>query len=217
MPGFSISAPPRQKAGDLIPHATPHAVSVALPTFQDNIDYEEGAERIKQAMTSGYPRFYIHHQIQEVSASLRRAEGLSRCWGGGARPSRGNHALTLALTTARPDKFNFNNTKKHSPHQTRPIYFITQPNATAHARRSWPNWPVQSSATRVRSASCCPRSQRPRAASRSSSHTRPRSHPAWPNGLSGPPRPPPRTTPPRRRSSAQSTSTSASSPPPTSP
>lgn len=66
MPGFSIAAPPRQKVGDTVPHATAHAVSVALPKFQDNVDYEEGAERIKSAMTSGYPRFFIHHQIQQV-------------------------------------------------------------------------------------------------------------------------------------------------------
>lgn len=69
MVGFSISAPPRQAVGDTIPHATPHAVSVALPTFQDNVDYEEGKDRITKAMTSGYPRFYIHHQIQEVSTA----------------------------------------------------------------------------------------------------------------------------------------------------
>lgn len=52
---------------------TPHAVSVSLPTWQDNVDYEEGSERIKNSMTSGYPRFYIHHQIDKVSSPRKHA------------------------------------------------------------------------------------------------------------------------------------------------
>ncbi|GAA5981766.1 hypothetical protein JCM10908_004601 [Rhodotorula pacifica] len=62
-----VQAPPPSRVGDLVPALTPHAVSVALPKWQDNVDYEEGAQRIKDAMTSGYPRFFIHHQIQQLA------------------------------------------------------------------------------------------------------------------------------------------------------
>jgi cystathionine gamma-synthase len=62
-----VQAPPPSQVGDLVPALTPHAVSVALPKWQDNVDYEEGAQRIKDAMTSGYPRFFIHHQIQQLA------------------------------------------------------------------------------------------------------------------------------------------------------
>jgi len=66
MPGFRVQPPPDSPVGALVPALTPHAVSVSLPTWQDNVDYEEGAQRIKDAMTSGYPRFFIHHRIQRV-------------------------------------------------------------------------------------------------------------------------------------------------------
>ncbi|GAA5824197.1 hypothetical protein JCM11251_001563 [Rhodosporidiobolus azoricus] len=64
---YNISTPPDNPLGDTVPAQTPHAVSVSLPTWKDNVDYEEGHPRIKQAMTSGYPRFYIHHRIQRLA------------------------------------------------------------------------------------------------------------------------------------------------------
>jgi hypothetical protein len=64
---FSILAPPPSPCGAVIPSDTPHAVSVSLPTWKDNVDYEEGHPRIAKAMKSGYPRFYIHHLIDRVS------------------------------------------------------------------------------------------------------------------------------------------------------
>jgi cystathionine gamma-synthase len=66
---FKIDPPPFSPLGDTVPALTKHAVSVSLPTWQDVVDYEEGEQRIKDAMTSGYPRFFIHHQIQKVSVS----------------------------------------------------------------------------------------------------------------------------------------------------
>lgn len=77
---FRVQPPPRSHVGDLVPADTPHAVSVALPTWQDNVDYEEGEQRVKDAMTSGYPRFFIHHRIQAVSpesepAAIARSKG----------------------------------------------------------------------------------------------------------------------------------------------
>ncbi|GAA6060528.1 hypothetical protein JCM10212_005609 [Sporobolomyces blumeae] len=64
---FRVDPPPASPLGDTVPALTPHAVSVSLPTWQDVVDYEEGEQRIKDAMTSGYPRFFIHHQIQKLA------------------------------------------------------------------------------------------------------------------------------------------------------
>lgn len=64
---FGVFAPPECPVGATIPYMTPHAVSVSLPKWADNVDYEEGHQRIKDAMSSGYPRFYIHNQIDQVS------------------------------------------------------------------------------------------------------------------------------------------------------
>jgi cystathionine gamma-synthase len=62
-----VGAPPNAPVGTSIPYGMPHGVSVSLPTWKDNVDYEEGHPRIAAAMSSGYPRFYIHHQIDQVS------------------------------------------------------------------------------------------------------------------------------------------------------
>lgn len=45
----------------------PHAISVSLPTWDDNVGYEEGEKRVVDAMAGGYPRFFIHRGIQAVS------------------------------------------------------------------------------------------------------------------------------------------------------
>ncbi|KAG8917597.1 hypothetical protein FRC01_002348 [Tulasnella sp. 417] len=42
----------------------PHAVSASLPTWQDNLGYCEGEARVIDALTTGYPRFFIHRSIQ---------------------------------------------------------------------------------------------------------------------------------------------------------
>lgn len=52
--------------GAAVPPFTPHAISVSLPTWKDNIGYEEGEKRVVDAMVSGYPRFFIHLAIQKV-------------------------------------------------------------------------------------------------------------------------------------------------------
>lgn len=51
--------------GTSIPANLPHAVSVSLPLWKDNVDYEEG--RLAQVMETGYPRFFVHRSIQKVS------------------------------------------------------------------------------------------------------------------------------------------------------
>ena len=62
----AVSAAPVQ-VGKGIPADVPHAVSVSLPRWQDNVDYEEG--RLADTMETGYPRFFIHRSIAKVSDS----------------------------------------------------------------------------------------------------------------------------------------------------
>src|SRR5215471_18895383 len=57
--------------GLAIPPFTAHAISVSLPTWRDNVDYEEGKRRVVDAMASGYPRFFIHPKVQKVSSGPR--------------------------------------------------------------------------------------------------------------------------------------------------
>lgn len=59
----SFVSPP---LGHSIPYLTPHAVSVSLPTWRDNVGYEEGDKRVVDAMQTGYPRFFVHRSIQKV-------------------------------------------------------------------------------------------------------------------------------------------------------
>ena len=54
--------------GAAIPRHLPHAISVSLPTWQDNVDYEEGRSRVVDAMVNGYPRFFINKIIERVSS-----------------------------------------------------------------------------------------------------------------------------------------------------
>ena len=56
--------------GVSIPPHTPHAISVSLPTWQDNIWYEEGDKRVTDVMTNGYPRFFISLNIQKVGHNI---------------------------------------------------------------------------------------------------------------------------------------------------
>jgi cystathionine gamma-synthase len=55
--------------GQPIP-ASPHAVSVALPRWQDVVGYEEKKPEVVNALTSGYPRFFIHAEVQELGRRL---------------------------------------------------------------------------------------------------------------------------------------------------
>ncbi|KZV92644.1 PLP-dependent transferase [Exidia glandulosa HHB12029] len=58
--------------GDPIPAYLPHAISVSLPTWRDNIDYEEGAKRVVDVMQSGYPRFFIALNIQKLASIIAK-------------------------------------------------------------------------------------------------------------------------------------------------
>jgi cystathionine gamma-synthase len=46
--------------------ATRHAVSVCLPTWADNLGYEQGDARVVGRMRCGYPRFFLHPDVQEL-------------------------------------------------------------------------------------------------------------------------------------------------------
>ncbi|KAF7763434.1 hypothetical protein Agabi119p4_7971 [Agaricus bisporus var. burnettii] len=50
-----------------VPPHTPHAISVSLPTWKDNVGYEEGEKRVVDSMVNGYPRFFIHLSIRKLA------------------------------------------------------------------------------------------------------------------------------------------------------
>jgi len=56
--------------GGALPPYAPHAISVSLPTWRDNVGYEEGDKRVIDKMVSGYPRFFIPLVVQKVRAWL---------------------------------------------------------------------------------------------------------------------------------------------------
>ncbi len=47
---------------------SPHAVSVCLPTWRDNVGYEKQEPRVTSQMNNGYPRFVYHHLCRELFA-----------------------------------------------------------------------------------------------------------------------------------------------------
>ncbi|MGH7127861.1 MAG: PLP-dependent transferase, partial [Planctomycetaceae bacterium] len=56
--------------GRPIPDA-PHAVSVCLPTWADNVGYEEQDPRVHDRLRAGYPRFVFHPLCRELFARCR--------------------------------------------------------------------------------------------------------------------------------------------------
>jgi cystathionine gamma-synthase len=63
----AVGRPPGIPLGSSVPPMTAHAVSVSLPTWADNVGYEEGEKRVVEKMETGYPRFFVHRTIQKVS------------------------------------------------------------------------------------------------------------------------------------------------------
>jgi cystathionine gamma-synthase len=49
---------------------SPHAVSVALPRWQDVVGYEEKWPEVVSRLQNGYPRFVIHLLVQELAGRL---------------------------------------------------------------------------------------------------------------------------------------------------
>lgn len=52
--------------GHSIPAHSVHGISVSLPTWRDNIRYEEGDAGVIDKIKSAYPRFKIHYLIEKV-------------------------------------------------------------------------------------------------------------------------------------------------------
>lgn len=72
--GRNLLTDPAWKAEDLglpLPPVT-HAVSVALPRWQDVIDYEEEHPRIAAALQAGYPRFFVHPLVTRLFGEAGR-------------------------------------------------------------------------------------------------------------------------------------------------
>ncbi|KAJ1890275.1 Cystathionine gamma-synthase [Kickxella alabastrina] len=57
--------------GECVPPSTRYAVSVSLPKWEDNVDYEKGESRVVDRMVSGYPRFFIAKPIQALVTALK--------------------------------------------------------------------------------------------------------------------------------------------------
>src|SRR5258706_15783550 len=51
-----------------------HAISVALPRWQDVVGYEEKKPEVLARLVSGYPRFKIHALVQEVARDIGKGE-----------------------------------------------------------------------------------------------------------------------------------------------
>jgi cystathionine gamma-synthase len=62
-----------KELGQPIP-SSPHAVSVALPRWQDVVGYEEKKPEVVNALASGYPRFFIHARVQELAREIGRGQ-----------------------------------------------------------------------------------------------------------------------------------------------
>lgn len=65
---LAAEAQPIITLGLPVPPHIPHAISFSLPTWRDNVGYEEGEKRVIDAMVTGYPRFFIHLSIQKVGS-----------------------------------------------------------------------------------------------------------------------------------------------------
>src|ERR1041385_2202891 len=51
-----------------------HAISVALPRWQDVVGYEEKKPEVVRRMLSGYPRFKIHSLVLDLARQLGKGE-----------------------------------------------------------------------------------------------------------------------------------------------
>lgn len=47
--------------------SSPHAVSVALPRWQDVVGYEEKRPEVLSKLQTGYPRFVVHQRVRELA------------------------------------------------------------------------------------------------------------------------------------------------------
>ena len=62
-----------EELGQAIPPSV-HAISVALPRWQDVVGYEEKQPEVLERLLSGYPRFRIHAMVVEVARQIGKGE-----------------------------------------------------------------------------------------------------------------------------------------------
>jgi len=53
-----------------IPPDVPHAISVSVPRWHHVVDREKGDKNVLDRMRNGYPRFFIHPDIEKVRPFL---------------------------------------------------------------------------------------------------------------------------------------------------
>ncbi len=58
-----------EELGQPIPDS-PHAISMALPRWQDVVGYEEKNPEVMKRLWIGYPRFLVHPRVQELATRL---------------------------------------------------------------------------------------------------------------------------------------------------
>ncbi|KAK3385262.1 putative cystathionine gamma-synthase/beta-lyase [Podospora didyma] len=56
--------------GDPIPRREPHALSVHLPTWKDTLGWASRQADVVGKMTTGYPRFFIHHSVVRLTKRI---------------------------------------------------------------------------------------------------------------------------------------------------
>ena len=75
MSATALLSHPLARPGDLgrtLPDS-PHAVSVAMPTWADVVGYEEHAPAVMAKLKSGYPRFVIHPCVEQLARRFEPA------------------------------------------------------------------------------------------------------------------------------------------------
>lgn len=50
---------------------SPHACSVCLPTWKAIVGYEEGLDKVRRRMRTGYPRFFRHSAVERLFAAAK--------------------------------------------------------------------------------------------------------------------------------------------------
>lgn len=55
---------------------SPHAISACLPLWRDVIGYEEGDPRVINALTCGYPRFFLHPMVRKLTEQFLKKKNL---------------------------------------------------------------------------------------------------------------------------------------------
>lgn len=62
--------------GGNLPLDNPHAFSVSMPTYQDVVDYEEGANDIFDRVKNAYPRILFHPYVKKMAQFIGTEKGL---------------------------------------------------------------------------------------------------------------------------------------------